>query len=130
MFKKFIEWCQKKIEIEKKTILAHFKKREIYWTRIGENIGFEQSGKGENFLRPVLVFRKFNNRVFWGLPLTTKKKEGRFYYNFIFKEKPQKVILSQLRLFDVKRIEHKMGMISKEDFENIEKAIKSLIDDF
>ena len=41
----------------------------------GKNIGFEQNGKGSNFVRPILVLRKFNSSIFWGLPLTTIKKQ-------------------------------------------------------
>ena len=32
-----------------------FHEREIWFIKIGENIGFEQNGKGKDFLRPVIV---------------------------------------------------------------------------
>jgi mRNA interferase MazF len=28
---------------------VYFKERDIFWTRVGENIEFEQNGKGEEF---------------------------------------------------------------------------------
>ncbi len=131
MIKTFKDWFQKKSETEAKKVSAQFKKRDIFWTRVGENIGFEQDGKGNNFLRPVLIFRKFSKQVFWGIPLTTSlKKKGIFYFDFMLKESPQKAILSQLRLFDAKRLEEKMGMISIDDFQKLEKAIQRILDDF
>ena len=54
--------------------------------RMGLNIGYEQDGKGEDFLRPVLILKKFNKRVFLGIPLTKIKKDSHFYHNFEFKE--------------------------------------------
>ncbi len=29
-----------------------FKVREVYWLKLGHNIGYETDGKGEEFLRP------------------------------------------------------------------------------
>ena len=81
-------------------------------------------------MRPVVVFKKFSAQVFWGIPLTTKNKKGNFYFEFEFLEKKQNAILSQLRLFDAKRLEEKLGVISKKDFFNLEKAIQKLLDDF
>jgi hypothetical protein len=30
---------------------------------MGQNIGYETQGKGEEFLRPVLIFRKFSKNT-------------------------------------------------------------------
>ena len=42
MQKNHREWIEKKIETEKKAVSVQFKSREIFWMRIGKNIGFEQ----------------------------------------------------------------------------------------
>ena len=130
MKKNFQAWLRKKEETEDKKISMQFKKREIIWMRIGENIGFEQSGKGIDFMRPIIVYKKFSSRVFWGIPLTTKPKKGKFYFTFDFLGKKQNAILSQLRLFDAKRLEEKLGVISKKNFTKLEKAIQKIMDDF
>jgi len=131
MQKKHREWIEKKIETEKKSVLALFQPRDIFWTRVGENIGFEQGGKDENFIRPVLVVKKFNNHVFWGIPLTTAKKSGKYYIGFEFIHgKKSTAILSQLKLFDVKRLEKKIGVISKKDFTRIKKALLEIMESF
>ena len=31
-------------------------------------MGFEEDGKNDNFVRPVLVLKKFNNDMFLGIP--------------------------------------------------------------
>ena len=53
------------------------------------NIGYEQDGSGNDFIRPVVIIRKFNNEIFWGVPLTKtrkkiKKQSEKFYYKFSF----------------------------------------------
>ncbi len=130
MKKDFKNWFQKKEESENKKIIAQFKKREIFWTRVGENVGFEQSGGGQAFTRPVLVFKKFSSRVFWGIPLSTKNKQGKFYYSFEIKDKKQHAILSQIKLFDAKRLEAKLSTMAKEDFIKLEKAFQELMNAF
>lgn len=37
---------------------------EVWMCSLGRNIGFEQNGSGNNFSRPVLVVKKFNNKMF------------------------------------------------------------------
>jgi len=86
MPKKFTSWNNIKINIEKKKEKIYFKEREIYWANIGENIGFEQGGKGDDFTRPLLIFKKFSNNIFFGIPLSTKRKNGSFFFEFIFKD--------------------------------------------
>ena len=99
---------------------------------MGKNIGFEQDGKGENFVRPVVIIKGFNKNMFFGIPLSTKMKEGKFYYKFRFQKKDELVeniaLLSQMRLFSTKRLLNKIGVISKEDFIKMKNEFKSLID--
>jgi len=81
-------------------------------------------------MRPIIVFKKFSSQVFWGIPLTTKNKKGKFYFEFEFLEKKQNAILSQLRLFDAKRLDRKIGLMTECDFYKLEKAIQKLMNDF
>jgi len=127
MNQKFDNWnCLKKnINIKKKKV--YFKERDIFYVRIGQNIGFEQSGKGEDFLRPVIILKKFNNNFFMGIPLTSTIKKGKYYYEFRFTPKQaSNAILSQMKPFDSKRIKHKIGVINKEDFKNLKEKLNKL----
>ena len=95
-----------------------------------ENIWFEQNWKWENFLRPVLIFKKFNKQVFYWIPLTSKDKDWRFYYNFEFKKWiTSSAILSQMRLFDSKRLFRRYWMISKNFYQELSWKIKELLFD-
>ena len=121
---RIIEWTKLKIRIiTNKDINFYFYEREIWWASLGCNIGFEEDGKNKNFERPVLVFKKFNKNMLWVIPLTTKKKEGRFFYNFTEKDKSYTLIWPQLRLISSKRLIRKMTKISETSFELIKKDI-------
>jgi hypothetical protein len=125
--KDFEAWnVQKKLvdEIDNKKT---FHEREIWFIAIGENVGFEQNGKGEEFLRPVIVYKKFSKNVFLGIPLTKNLKEGKFYADFEFQEKRSNAILSQIRLFDSKRLKYMLGKMSVGDYGKIKEKLIELI---
>lgn len=127
MQKDFQKWHFKKELIDGTKKRLFFHEREIWWRAVGVNIGFEQDGRGERFARPVLVFKKFNNEVFWAIPLSTKIKKGKFYVPIEFGDGvPRVVIISQLRLIDAKRLMDKIGTISNNNYSLIQKAVMSL----
>jgi len=70
MKKDFHNWHTKKSDLHENKVRLYFHKRDVWFTSVGANIGFEQDGKGEEFLRPIVVFKKFNNETLWGIPLT------------------------------------------------------------
>ena len=92
-------------------------------------MGFEQDGRGDEFLRPLIVLKKFNNEVLWGIPLTkVRKKDKPFYFIFSFhSHRETTAILSQIRLIDAKRLKYKTGDISEEDFQSLKAKIKQLL---
>ena len=100
--------------------------------KMGHNVGFEQNGKGENFVRPVIILKKFNKAMFFGVPTSTQLKEGTFYYPFCFDKEGHSrmniALLSQMKLYSSNRLLNKIGMVKKEDFETIKQKIKKLID--
>jgi mRNA interferase MazF len=132
MDSQYNNWNEIKITIEYENIIVGFKERDIFYMNMGKNIGFEQDGKGENFVRPVVIIKGFNKNMFFGIPLSTKMKEGKFYYKFQFQKKDELVeniaLLSQMRLFSTKRLLNKIGVISKKDFIKMKNEFKSLID--
>lgn len=84
--KDFDKWNEKKKAIHVNENIVGFSQNEIIFMKIGLNVGFEQDGKGKDFLRPVLVYKKFNNRVFLGIPLTSKEKDDKFHFEFEYKK--------------------------------------------
>jgi len=130
MDNQYDKWNDEKKRIELQDQKFTFKVREIYWLKIGQNIGYEVYGKGDEFLRPVLILRKFSKDSFLGIPLTSQDKDDMFHFKFIpiNKTKNNYAILSQVKLFSSKRIKSKLGKISKEDFINLKNKLKELID--
>ena len=51
------------------------KQGEVWICSLGWNLGREQNGGPHDFSRPVLVVKKFNNEMFWIVPLSSKQKE-------------------------------------------------------
>ncbi len=137
MKKDFQKWHNQKTRINETEKRPGFHEREVWWCALGVNVGFEQDGGGRDFLRPVVVFKKFNKEIFWGIPLTNTKKSTEFYFPFnIFhfdtdgkelKKISSTAILSQLRLIDASRLSHKLGDIASSDFEFLTKKFKALL---
>lgn len=127
MNKDFNSWNNLKQKLNTTHNPPTFKQREVWWYSVGINVGHEENGKNEFFNRPVLVVRKFNNRIFLGAPLSTKIKENQFYHPMHLKGKDGSAMLSQIRVRDSKRLTHKIGNISQEQFETIREKISGLI---
>lgn len=128
MFKRFLDWIQAKMYIDRQArggIII--KEGEVRWCSLGENIGDEENGKGEVFRRPVLVFKKFNNNIFWGIPMSTKNKDNAYYLKVILKDVEQSVIISQLRVLDTKRLDTQIGYLSDQDFVRVQKSVIGLV---
>ena len=71
---------------------------------LGKNLGREQNGSSQDFSRPVLVIKKFNNEIFWVVPLSTKQKPLDFYFNYNDPSgAPVAAVLAQLRLVSINR---------------------------
>ena len=126
--KSYNVWHKLKTFLHNEKPRIFFKESEIWFCHLGENVGFEQDGKGDDFLRPVVIIRKFNNQVFWAVPLTSKIKDGLYYHNIEFNlGRKNSAILSQLRLIDCKRLKYKIGTLSKSEFLELTKKLKELI---
>lgn len=115
--KDFDSWNHKKKEINysiNKPPL--FKERDIWWVSIGVNVGFEEDGKHEKFIRPVLVLKKFNKMLFLGVPLSTKIKENQYYFPITVKGETVSVLLSQIKVFSALRIQDKLAELDEKDY--------------
>ncbi len=132
MEKDFDKWNEKKKKIHTIPLVPFFHEREIWFCYLGANVGFEQDG-GEEFLRPILIIRKFNNEIFWGIPLTKSRKKIRknaeqYYYPFVFVEGITSVaVLSQIRLIDARRLSRHIGSLPEEEFDKLKKKLKALL---
>ncbi|NOQ29798.1 MAG: sulfate adenylyltransferase subunit CysN [Helicobacteraceae bacterium] len=106
-----------------------FRERDILFLSVGQNIGYEQYGKGDEFLRPVLVYKKFNSRTFLGIPLSSKEKSGSYYFSFNYtKDTISTANFSQMKTFDIKRVKYRSGYIKAPEFEKLSKKLIKLLE--
>lgn len=119
--KPFDEWNFRKKTIQSSCSEQAFfyYSREIWWCSLGVNLGVETDGKHEHFERPILVVKKFNENMFWGLPLTSTARQGQYFCRVKYETGIAWAFLSQLRVFSSKRLIRKVGMVSEIDFQNV-----------
>ena len=123
MEKDFDKWNDVKKQTNKKYIIPSAHERELWWVCFGLNVGVEIDGKHENYERPAIVIKKFNNEMIWVLPTTAQDKGAKFHQKFNFGDQEFFVALTQIRTISTKRLLRKSGMISKTDFDLIIKRI-------
>lgn len=123
--KDFDGWNTKKQNIENFALKsAYFSEREVWWLSIGVNIGYEEDGKSEDYSRPVLIVKKFNNQIFIGIPLTSQRKDNPYYIPIYFGKKTGSAMISQIRAFSGKRLTRKMGKLEDIYYQNIVSRIR------
>lgn len=102
--------------------------REIWWCRFGVNIGTEQGGRGEKFLRPALILRGFGPDACLVVPLTTSTREHPLRVSVgLVDGRPARANLSQIRVVDTRRLVEKIGFLEKTIFANTRKAARELL---
>jgi mRNA interferase MazF len=126
MQKDFDKWN----EIKKRTdseVRRLYTVREIWWCRLGINIGTEQDGSGEWYVRPCIILRGFGSDACLVAPLTTSRREHSLRISVgIVDGREARVNLSQLRVIDTRRLEEKIGFLAKDKFTDIRKVARSL----
>jgi mRNA interferase MazF len=118
------------ISFSKNNKISYFNQRDIVWIICGLNIGIESDGKGETYLRPALILRKLNKNHYIVLFCTTTQKEHPYYFkiksgNELLKD--TKVILTQIKTIDKKRIIERLITLPEDDFEEIKNKFTDII---
>lgn len=124
----FTNWTKQKIRIHHTDISElYFREREVWWASIGANVGFEQNGKHESYERPIVILKKFNKEVLWVLPMTSREKTGKYYFESKYNGEKSFVVLSQLRVISSRRLLRKIRVMEEAQFEELRKLVKDLI---
>ena len=128
MKKDFNKWNERKKDIHNKNKSPFYHERELWWSSLGVNIGFEQDGSGKELNRPILVLRGLSKNTCLAVPLTTSKNEHplRPHIGKVEKEEAH-ALLSQIRVIDTKRLVRKIGYLDKKIFEEIRKIAKDML---
>lgn len=128
MYKDFDKWNEKKKWLENRQKSFLFKEGDIWWCSVGINVAVESCGKGKDFQRPVLVYRKLSKYSFIGLPITTKPKFGDSFCEIEILNARRWVLLAQIRAFSVNRFQHRILMLDKKNFTLIKQKLKQLLE--
>lgn len=122
--KEFSKWFLVKEHIEHNP-RPSFIEREVWWCYFGCNVGSEQDGKKDLFLRPIIILDKINNRNFIAVPLTSRISMDDLHIPFYFNYDFSVADIAHIRSLDSKRLSEKMGKVSKYVHIKIKKAIAS-----
>ena len=126
--KDFDGWNEIKKEIHSNGENKFYQPRDIWWCSMGLNVGTESDGKGREYKRPIVAIKGFNKESFLGIALTGRKLEGK-YYLFLGKveDREASANLSQIRIFDTKRLVKKIGKLERNKFDELIDRIIKLI---
>lgn len=127
MEKDFDNWNKKKKETNNEEPRL-YTVREVWWCRLGVNIGTEQDGKGEWFVRPCVILRGFGPDACLVVPLTTSQRIHKLRISIgTIEGEEAKANLSQIRVVDTKRLQNRIGFLDKDIFSRLRKAAKDLL---
>jgi len=102
--------------------------REIWWCRLGVNVGTEQDGSGEKFLRPVVIMRGFGPEACLVVPLTTSSHVHPLRVAIgLVDAQEARANISQVRVVDTRRLVEKIGFLEKKAFSKLQKAARDLL---
>ena len=127
MEKDFDAWneIKKKTDAEQRRL---YTVREIWWCRLGVNVGTEQDGSGHWYVRPCVILRGFGADACLIAPLTTSIREHPLRLSVgLVDGRVARANLSQLRVIDTRRLERKIGFLDKEAFASVRKAARALL---
>ena len=128
MTKDFDKWNKKKKDLHARNDAPFYHEREIWWCTLGVNIGSEQDGSGDKYRRPILVLKGLSKETFLAVPLTTAAGIHPLRPSIgLINGKEAKVLLSQIRVIDSKRLVDKIGYLEQDIFEQIRKTAKDLL---
>lgn len=127
MQKDFDGWNEVKKGINDHAHMPLYHEREIWWCKLGTNVGFEQDGTGDGRSRPVLVVKGFSRQVCFIVPLTTSQKKSPYHIALgTIGKRTASAIISQLRLIDTKRLHAKIDTLDKRRFTDTRTAVRNL----
>jgi len=126
MEKDFDAWneVKKKTDVEEPRL---YTVRELWWCRLGVNVGTEQDGKGGEYARPCVIVRGFGPDACMVVPLSTSAREHPLRISVGEVEgREARANLSQIRVVDARRLVRKIGFLDKAHFAALRKAARTL----
>ncbi|MDD4151989.1 MAG: type II toxin-antitoxin system PemK/MazF family toxin [Candidatus Gracilibacteria bacterium] len=78
-------------------------------------------------MRPILVIKKLSSDSCISIPLSTKIKEGTWYYSYDLHGQKYTALLYQIKMVHKNRFQRKIGELDEKDFGEIKKRLKNLL---
>ncbi|MEK7669519.1 MAG: type II toxin-antitoxin system PemK/MazF family toxin [Patescibacteria group bacterium] len=127
--KRFLEWIGIKGKIHEGSNPPSFDEKDIWWVYLGENVGHEEDGKGEFFLRPFIIIRKFNKELLFGIPCSSIKKDNKYYFEVNTKSInfTTYALLSQPRVLSSKRLTNFVAKLGNGQFKKLKTALTKAV---
>jgi len=98
------------------------KEWEIWWCRLGVNVGQEIFGKWAQYTRPVLIIKKISWFACLVIPSTSEKKIGTWFYPLTIQGTQSYLIFPQIRHISTTRFTDKISELPESEFQKIKKA--------
>lgn len=131
--KDFDGWFPLKKKIQEERNVPTYRQRDIWWCSTGVNLGVEQDGKNDLYERPVLIVRKFNNRLFMGVPLTSQIKDFPLRHSIFYTKnkgdpaKENQALLTQMCSYDSMRLTRNIARLGHSQFNTIIDEIHKML---
>ncbi len=120
----FQQWHELKSQLDQVTDPPDFREWDIWWCSVGKNFGYEIFGKDDEFSRPVVVIRKYNKKMFFGLPMTSKRRDFPSHYHYDLKGKSGSILLDQGKSFSSNRLLRHISHVHEREAVKIMAAFK------
>ncbi|MFZ2886642.1 MAG: hypothetical protein WA021_02355 [Minisyncoccia bacterium] len=117
MMKKILSWFTK----EELNVEPFYRSREVWTYQHTDPVTKRVS------TRPVLIYRKASDGMFWGLLLTKTKVNGKVLYVPRLKNGKKVSALSQMRTLKASRLVHKIGEANGREFVALNNSIVRLL---
>jgi mRNA interferase MazF len=124
--KDFDQWNRLKKALDRRERYPFASPGEIWWCALGLNVGIEINGKHEHFERPVVILRAYNTEMLKAVPLTTRPKRGKFYFEVKAEGIESYAVLTQGRVISARRLLRKVGKLDSEQLEMMKGAMRPL----
>jgi len=128
MKKDFDKWNERKKQLHNVGERPHYHEREVWWCSIGVNLGNELDGTGKQHDRPIIVIRPFNTETFFGISLVGRNRKGKYYFPVgKIDDRDASANLSQVRIYDTKRLVKKIGTIDSNILNDLCTHLKTIL---
>lgn len=125
----FDAWNEQQKAIHAAAHTPIFREGQVWWCRLGVNIGSEVYGKGPQRTRPVIVLRKLSREASIVVPVTSQQpaRVSDWYFPMRWAARDQWVMLHQARMVSAARFTSRMAELPESDFKALKAAFRAFM---